>query len=86
VIVVVEVFSKNVQTIVNEITDYSKKSFEEGTKAFEQLLGAKSLDKAMEIQQVTSRTPTRVLSPNRPKSAGSMQTSPKKPTSQYKVT
>lgn len=63
-IVVVEVFSKNVQTIVNEITDYSKKSFEEGTKAFEQLLGAKSLDKAMEIQQVTSRTPTRVLSPN----------------------
>ena len=44
-------FSKNVQAIVNEITDYSKKSFEESTKALKQLLGAKSLDKAMEIQQ-----------------------------------
>jgi len=47
----VEVLSKGVQAIVNEITDYSKKSFEDSTKAFELLLGAKSLDKAMEIQQ-----------------------------------
>lgn len=47
----VDVFSKGVQAIVIEFVDYSKKSFEESNKAFEQLLGAKSFDKAMEIQQ-----------------------------------
>ena len=36
---------------MNEVADYSKKSYEEGTKTFEQLLGAKSFDKAIEIQQ-----------------------------------
>ena len=43
--------SEVVQAIVTEFTDYSKKSFEDSTKCFEQLLGAKSFDKAMEIQQ-----------------------------------
>ena len=33
-----------------ELADYSKKVFEEGTAATEKLLGAKSIDKAMEIQ------------------------------------
>jgi hypothetical protein len=33
-----------------EIADYSKKSFENGTAAMEKLLGAKSVDKAMEVQ------------------------------------
>jgi hypothetical protein len=47
----VDVFSKGVQAIVTEFTDYSKKSFEDSTKCFEQLLGAKSFDKAMEILQ-----------------------------------
>ena len=46
-----DVFSKGVQAIVTEFADYSKKSFEENTKVFEQLLGAKSFDKAIEIQQ-----------------------------------
>jgi hypothetical protein len=42
--------SKNVQAIAAETADYSKKSFEEGSAALEKLLGAKSLDKAIEIQ------------------------------------
>ncbi len=43
-------FQKSAQAIAVEIADYSKKSFEEGSAAFEQLLGAKSLDKAIEVQ------------------------------------
>jgi hypothetical protein len=42
--------SKGVQAIAVEFADYSKKSFEEGTAATEKLLGAKSLEKAFEIQ------------------------------------
>ena len=46
------VVSNGVQAIATEVADYSKKSFEEGTQAFEQLLGVKSVEKAMELQQV----------------------------------
>lgn len=42
--------SKGWQTIATEVADYSKKSFEEGSAALEKLLGAKSLEKAIEIQ------------------------------------
>jgi hypothetical protein len=42
--------SKGVQAIAVEVADYNKKSFEEGTAALEKLLGAKSLDKAIEVQ------------------------------------
>ncbi len=42
--------SKGFQTIAVELADYSKKMFEEGTSATERLLGAKSLDKAIEVQ------------------------------------
>jgi len=42
--------SKGVQAIAVEVADYSKKSFEEGTAAAEKLFGAKTLDKAIEIQ------------------------------------
>ena len=42
--------SKNMQAIAVEVADYSKKSFEQGTAAFEKLVGAKSLDKAIEVQ------------------------------------
>ena len=38
------------QAIVTEITDYSKRSFENGIKTMESLLGVKSLDKAIEVQ------------------------------------
>jgi hypothetical protein len=42
--------SKSLQNITVEWADYSKKAFEEGTAATEKLLGAKSLDKAVEVQ------------------------------------
>lgn len=42
--------SKATQAIAAEFADYSKKSFEDGAKVMEKLLGAKSLDKAIEIQ------------------------------------
>ena len=42
--------SKNAQAIAVEAADYSKKAFEQGTASFEKLLGAKSLDKALEVQ------------------------------------
>jgi hypothetical protein len=42
--------SKASQTIATEITDYSKKSFEDGSKVLEKLFSAKTLDKAIEIQ------------------------------------
>ncbi len=48
--------SKGVQAIAAEVADYSKKSFEESTAAMEKLLGAKSLDKAIEIQTDYAKT------------------------------
>jgi hypothetical protein len=42
--------SKTTQAIATEMADYSKRSFENGTKAMEKLLGVKSLDKAIEVQ------------------------------------
>jgi len=42
--------NKGFQAIATEMTDYSKKTFEDGTHAFEKLLGAKSLEQAVEIQ------------------------------------
>jgi len=43
-------WTKNAQAIAAEIADYSKKSFEESTAVLEKLMGAKSLEKAMEVQ------------------------------------
>jgi hypothetical protein len=43
-------YSKGLQAIAVELTDYSKKIFEEGTAATEKLIGAKSLEKAFEVQ------------------------------------
>ncbi|MCK0210017.1 phasin family protein [Starkeya koreensis] len=42
--------SKGFQAIAVEVADYSKKSFEESSAAAEKLFGAKTLDKAFEIQ------------------------------------
>ena len=42
--------NKGFQAIAATVTDYSKKAFEDGTHAFEQLAGAKSLEQAFEIQ------------------------------------
>ncbi len=48
--------SKGVQAIAAETADYSKKSFEEGSAALEKLFGAKSLDKAIEIQTTYAKS------------------------------
>jgi len=42
--------SKSVQAIAIEAADYFKKSFEQVAATAENLVGAKSLDKAMEVQ------------------------------------
>ncbi len=42
--------SKGAQTIAVEAADYAKKTFETSSSTFEKLMGAKSLDKAIEIQ------------------------------------
>ena len=43
-------FPKSVQTIAVEMADYSKKAFEDGAAATEKLIGAKSIEKAVEVQ------------------------------------
>jgi hypothetical protein len=48
--------SKSAQAIVVEMTDYSKKAFEEGTAAMEKLFGVKSLEKAIELQTEYAKT------------------------------
>ncbi|KQZ99629.1 Phasin [Mesorhizobium sp. Root157] len=42
--------SKGAQAIAVEATEYGKKSFEAGSALIENLLSAKSLDKAIEVQ------------------------------------
>ena len=41
--------SKGAQAIATEAADFARKSFEQGTATVEKLVGAKSLDKAIEI-------------------------------------
>src|SRR5262245_50875984 len=43
-------WSKGWQAIAAEMTDYTKRSFEEGTATVEKLLAAKSFEQAVEIQ------------------------------------
>jgi hypothetical protein len=43
-------WSKGWQTIAAEMTDYTKRSFEESTATVEKLLSAKSIEQAVEIQ------------------------------------
>lgn len=45
-----DVVSKGIQAIAADATDYSKKSVEDGSKYFEKLMGAKSLDVVIEVQ------------------------------------
>ncbi len=42
--------NKSLQAIATEVTDYSKKVFEDGTATFEKLVGAKTLEQAIQIQ------------------------------------
>jgi len=48
--------SKSFQAIGQELNDYTKSSFEGATRAFEQLVGAKSLEHAFEIQTNYAKT------------------------------
>ena len=43
-------WNKGWQAIAAEMTDYTKRSFEESTATFEKLLSAKSVEQAVEIQ------------------------------------
>ncbi len=47
---------KNIQTIATETTEFSKKSMESGAAFLERLLGAKSLDSAIQIQSDYAKT------------------------------
>lgn len=47
--------NKGFQAIAAEVTDYSKKAFEDSTRAFEQLMGAKSIEQAIEIQSTYAK-------------------------------
>ena len=49
-------FSKGFQAIASEAADYSRQSFEAGGAAFEKLIGATSLDKAVEVQSAYARS------------------------------
>src|SRR4029453_18747206 len=49
------VANRGFQAIAAEITAYSKQSFEDGTRAFQQLLAAKSLPQVIEIQSQYAR-------------------------------
>jgi hypothetical protein len=44
------VLSKSGQAIAVEMADYSKKAFDDGSAALEKLFGAKSFEKAIEVQ------------------------------------
>ena len=48
-------WNKGFQVIASKATDYTKKSFEDATRAFEQLLGAKSIEQAIEIQSTYAK-------------------------------
>jgi hypothetical protein len=42
--------NKGFQALAAEVTDYSKKAFDDGIHTWEQLVGVKSVDQAVEIQ------------------------------------
>jgi hypothetical protein len=47
--------NKGFQAIAAELADYFKKAFEDATRAFEQLVGVKSVEQAIEIQSRYSK-------------------------------
>ncbi len=49
-------YAKSMQAIAVELSDYTKKSMEDGAAAVESLMGAKSFDKAIEVQADYART------------------------------
>jgi hypothetical protein len=49
-------FSSNIQAIATETADFARKSIEQSTSTVEKLLGAKTLDKAIEVQTAYVKT------------------------------
>ena len=47
--------TKGMQAIAQETAEFSRKSFEKGTAAFEKLTAAKSVEKALEAQQAFAK-------------------------------
>jgi hypothetical protein len=47
--------TKGVQAMAQETAEFSRKSFEKGTAAFEKLTAAKSVEKALEAQQAFAK-------------------------------
>jgi hypothetical protein len=43
-------WTRNAQAIATAVADYSKKSFEDSAAAFQKLINAKSVEKAVEVQ------------------------------------
>ena len=80
-----EVVTKSSQAIANEVADYSKRSFENGAKTVENLLGVKSPSRAIEVQSEYAKRPTRGMSPTRGSWANSIPTWPKKRSNRTKV-
>ena len=50
------ILSKSSQAIAVEMAEFSKKSFEEATKALEKMTGAKTVEQAIEIQTDFAKT------------------------------
>jgi hypothetical protein len=48
-------WGKNWQAIAAEMTDYTKRSFEDGTQTLEKLMSAKSVEQAFEIQSTYAK-------------------------------
>ncbi|MBI2719920.1 MAG: phasin family protein [Rhizobiales bacterium] len=48
-------FTKGLQAMAQEAADFSRKSFEKSSQVFERASAAKSLDKAMELQQAYAK-------------------------------
>ena len=55
--------TKGIQAIAQEAADFSRKSFEKGTAAFEKATAAKSFEKALEVQQGFAKEATKPSSP-----------------------
>ena len=49
-------WNKNWQTLATEMTDYSKRSFEDGVATFQKLATAKSVPEALEIQTTYAKS------------------------------
>lgn len=47
--------TKGVQAIAQEATEFSRKSFEKSTAAFEKVSAVKSIDKVLEVQQAFAK-------------------------------